>query len=238
MVFGVIYNQFKNVFDRIFGKMPRRVVKFLKNKGDLVITSMVIKRDPIMTAIDRVLNILSLGKWDEAKRDANYDKLFHLRLVITLSDGRSYTIEKNQTINVGGSVSKDTKDTESLIVPLSQRITVNELVERTIQKVGEDRFLDYDAFSTNCQRFVLDLLESNGLSDDAIKKFVYQDVEELLEKIPSYVDKISHIATDTAGYADRFRQALGFKRGGKVLHPQVKVKRPLKSYRRVFGKLR
>ena len=217
MPFGVIYHQFKNLFDKIFGRFPKRVVNFLKAKGDLRITSIVIKRDPIQSILDKVLNIVSLGKFSELKHKYGYDELYHLRMVVTLSDGKSFTIEKNQVINIGGPVAKDTSQTQSIDVPLNgKNITLNMLVEKTIKNVGEDRFLKYDAFDTNCQRFILDLLESNGLSSPDVRDFVLQDVSQLVKELPSFVEKTAKDLTDVAGYADRFRQALGFRKGGRV----------------------
>lgn len=231
MPFGILYNQFKDIFDKVFGKMPKKAVKFLRTRGDFVITDIKIRRDPIMSIINKLLNIISLGKFDKEKKRLGFDDLFHLSLVITLSDSSQYVIEKNQTINIGGTVPKETDKTELYPVSLDgRRITVNQLIENTIKNVGEDRFLNYDAFSTNCQRFILDILESNNLSDQYAKAFIYQDVSEMIESLPEYINKVAKLTTDTAGMIDRAMQWLGLKRGGRVINRRYRKQKR-------FGKL-
>lgn len=217
MPFGVIANEFKDLFNKIFGRFPRSSLKFLKSKGDLTIDHMKIRRTPIMGAINKALNIISLGKWEDAKDKYNYDKFFHLSLVVTLSDGKSFVIEKNATPNIGGSVPRPTDETEVKEVPLNgEHLNCNMLVERTIKAIGSDRFLTYDAFDTNCQRFVLDILQSNDLSNSDVESFVLQPVSDLVEELPGYIQKVAKESTDTASMLDRAVQALGFRRGGLI----------------------
>lgn len=218
MVFGQLYRGIKKGWNRILGRFPRRVSKFMKQKGDLVITDLTIKRDPILTVIDKMLNFLSLGQWEKSKKKYHFDELFHLRMIATLSNGSNVLIEKNQNINIiAYNRSSDTDKTESMNVPLrGKRITLQQLIDTTLNKVGEERFLEYDPFTTNCQRFILDILESNGLSSNNIKKFIYQDVSEMIEELPGYLKFISKEATDTASLIDRGLQWLGFKKGGLV----------------------
>ena len=47
--------------------------------------------------------------------------------------------------------------------------------------------------------FVKALLESVGLYDEKINKFVFQDVSELARKLPS-VNKIANVFTDISGW--------------------------------------
>ena len=50
---------------------------FLEKKGAGVIERILVCRTPVSGTIQRVLNLLSLGKFDEAKRDLVLDKLYH-----------------------------------------------------------------------------------------------------------------------------------------------------------------
>lgn len=217
MPFGEIANTFKDFFNIIFGRMPKRSVTFLKRRGDFVITSIMLRRQPIMRIIDKVFNVLSLGKWDELKTKYGYDQMYHLSMIITLSNDERFIVEKNEVINIGGNVTPDQSDVEYFPIELKgKRITVNQLVENTIKSVGEDRFLNYDAFTTNCQRFIMDILSANGLLTPAAEKWILQPVDQLVKELPEYVDKTAKVITDIGGYGSRIKEAIGLKKGGRV----------------------
>lgn len=232
MVFGVIGNKFKEFFNIIVGRMPRKSRDFLRKNGNQTITNIMLRREPVMKVIDKLFSFMTFGKWDELKSKYGYDQMFHLSMIITLSDGKQYTVEKNEIINIGGAVKADTDKTEYYPVSLNdEHISLNELVEKTISQVGEDRFLDYDAFSNNCQRFIIDILTSNNIISEDIQKWVLQPVDELVKELPDYVDKVAKTATDIGGYASRFKEFLGFKKGGRVMRQKVRN-------RRRFGRMR
>jgi hypothetical protein len=176
--------------------------KNLNSYGNLVIKSLQIVRTPIMSAIDKALNVVSFNKWDELKKEYNYDKLFHLALVANLGR-KNLVIEKNEVINVNTSY-KISKDTEVLDVNLNgKRFTTNEMLNKTLQRIGEEKFYLYDGFKFNCQVFVRDLLESQGLYGEKEKNFLFQDLEELSKKMPSLSKKIMRLTTDAGAVVNK-----------------------------------
>ena len=76
----------------------------LKKYWDYNIIGIIIEKSPIISAIDTALNLISFGKWAEAKKKYNYDDLYHLYLIITLDLRNGKTkrllLEKNQSINI------------------------------------------------------------------------------------------------------------------------------------------
>ena len=196
-----------NVFSKN-SKYTNSTKKTLDKYGNFPIVGLQIMRQPIISAIDSALNILSLGSWEKLKAKNSFDKLFHLFAVFTvkLPSGarKEILVEKNQSINVSENIPSRTKDTGFLTIAWGNRQgTLNSLLDKTLEDVGSDRFYVYRPFNDNnnggnCQRFISDVLESNGLLGDNYRKWILQDVEELVKGLPNYVLKFSKGVTDFA----------------------------------------
>ena len=50
----------------------------------------------------------------------------------------------------------------------------------------------------NCQRFLIDLLQSNNLLAEPVQKFILQDMTEIVKKLPWYTKLIGQQTTDLA----------------------------------------
>jgi hypothetical protein len=179
---------------------------------------MEIKRQPIERAVNTLLNIITLGQWEKAKSQANYDKLFHLSMVITLDNGISLILEKNQNINLQQyEPAIYGPQTESKNVIMNRKPSLMSLMDNTLKRTGKERFFKYDAFKYNCQVFLTDVLLSNGMLNDDLKKFILQPVDTLLQKLPNYTSKLSRMATNVASYFEKFYQSFRrYKKGGVV----------------------
>jgi len=173
---------------------------FLEKKGDGVIDRIMVCRTPISSAIQKVLNALSLGKFEEAKKDLVLDKLYHtfMRLSYVLNGAHhEVVLEKNEKPYF--SESRGRSQEENMVVPVAG-LNIKDFVNNAIHKVGFNRYFVYDAFTNNCQRFVLDNLTSSPkvqVSPQVIA-FVNQNAEQLLSRIPGYVSPISRVLTNTA----------------------------------------
>ena len=142
---------------------PPNERSLLKLYGNETITEMTLFRAPIHSMLDKVLNVISVGKWEVLKSQNNFDKMFHLYMVLKLSNNRMIRLEKNHVVNISSSF-KIESDAEYQNVPLQGRkMTLNELLNNAMVTVGKKQFFIYSPWSTNCQRFLLDILQSNNL---------------------------------------------------------------------------
>ena len=110
--------------------------------------------------------------------------------------------------------------------------TLNEFIQRTVDKMGKYGFTNYDALDNNCQKFILSLLEANGSLTPALKNFIYQDITGIVQRLPSYVDKFSRFATDTAARAQELI-GQGSKRSKRIT---TKRKQALNRLFKAFNK--
>jgi len=179
---------------------PPSVKKFIGSHNKRI-TGLQIRRDPVSSAIHTAFNILSAGQWEKAKQEENFDRLFHLGIVLTLEGNEKVLIEKNEVINVG-TPKPQQRDSEIINNPYPADTTLSQFLERGVQRKG-DSFFTYDPFNNNCQDFVLGLLYANGVETSKAERFVKQDVSSLVAKLPDYVGKVAKGITDIGAVANR-----------------------------------
>jgi len=184
---------------------PPKVRQYLQENGDGVVQSITIQRTPINSMIDKALNLLSFGKFEEAKRKYAYDKLFHLSMVVIyIKNGemKRVFIEKNEVINVSETF-KIQKDTQIMPVPFNTgSLTLGAMMSNAAKAYGPAFFL-YDAFTNNCQVFINNVLDANGLNTPAVRAFIDQDAQTLVKELPGYVAPLAQTLTNVAAVADR-----------------------------------
>ena len=110
---------------------------------------------------------------------------------------------------------KPESKTETLNVSITKHITVNELLENTKQRMGDNFFL-YSAYNNNCQHFISNLLVANGLDTPENIAFVKQDTEQIFQNL-DYLRKLSNTITDLAGRVDVVHQG-----GSLNFHPNTR----------------
>ena len=214
-----IFNAVSSVSNVLAGRAPRErlppsVRRLLAKIGDLPIVELYVRRDPIQSALNTALNIISFGAWDSVRQKYQYDKFFHLQLECVIQVGnqdfldRRYTLEKNAVIELHPSADA-TKDTEMLSVPLNGvGVTLNSLLENAKVILGKNYYL-YDPFLNNCQDFIMALLKGSGLGNKVIFDFVKQPIDELIQEVPSWTGKIGRALTDAGGVVDTIMYGQG-----------------------------
>ena len=151
----------------------------LKKEGDIPIRSMEIYRNPITEVFKTVANLISLGQFNKNMKQAELDDLFHLKLVVELTNGYKTSIEKEEEIKMKQNPHTASK-TEKLKVSIPEGLTLNSLMENTEKKMGK-KFNAYEADINNCQNLVLNILRGNGLANEENEKFVKQNTSKLFD---------------------------------------------------------
>ena len=189
---------------------PPKDRSMLKQYGAFSITHITLGRAPIHDMIDKAMQVLSLGRWDDLKKQYNYDRMYHLFMLVQLSNGSLLRVEKNAVVSISNNYRIES-DAEFFPVQMHEGgIVLSTFFNKTIEAVGLRQFFVYSAFSENCQRFLLDLLNSNKLLTEESQHFIYQDISELSKKLPSITKSISQSLTDTAHRADILLNGMAF----------------------------
>jgi len=215
--FGKVKDVAKGIVNRVTGVSrgiregySPKARSYLQKYGNYIVTNIFIRRKPIIRIIDRFLNIVSLGKLDEAKAKLNYDNLFHLSMVFALrppnrpsgSGGAVYIrVEKNEVINIDELSYKEVIDQPYIQFGVPLGFTFKGMMDEAQASKGPD-FFKYDAFNNNCQIFVAGILNANGLLTERLKDFILQDTESILKQLPSYVKPFARGVTDIGALAN------------------------------------
>jgi hypothetical protein len=173
-----------------------------------------------MGILNTVLNGISFGQWGKSLKNNNYDTLFHLALIADTDGGRQIVIEKNEQINISTSYNVSDKSESQIVDLKGLNITVNELLEKTRNSVGDDKYYLYDGMSNNCQWYIRYILESNQLYSEQAKTFLFQSMDEIKKEIQPYVGKIMNAVTNTGTIV---AQLLG---KGLTIH-SIKIKKQI-----------
>lgn len=180
---------------------PPDVRETIAKYGSGIVEELLIRREPIQSFINKALNLVSLGKWNQARNELSYDQLYHLSMIATLkmTDGSEarLIIEKNEVINISPNFSMRGQ-MEMLKVPVPCCITLKEMLDKA-QAIQGPKFFLYDAFTNNCQMFLMSILDANNLTTPQVKAFVLQDVDSLLKRVPKYVSPFAKSLTNIAG---------------------------------------
>ena len=194
----------KKGYDIVFGPMPLKVRKMLNKIGNQAPRDIRVVRAPVNRYVDTILNAVSLGKWDDLKVKYNYDTFFDLSTVFVCNDIK-YRFEKNEIITL--TEYKERPDEESVYAGESV-LTLSEIIEKTIQRVGESQFYQYNAFTANCQMFIRDILSTAGIWTTYTSEFVLQDINQLVEQLPEYVKRFAKETTDLAGAVSKIGELI------------------------------
>ena len=191
--------------------------KTLEEVGDKVINNITIIRTPVNKTLVSILDTLSFGYFKQLMENHGFDKFFHLALVLSI-DGRYVILEKLAEVNISFNYKKSyTELSEATTVENYQGgLTLNQMVNKTREFMGDKLFFDYDAFTNNCQNFIMSVLTANGLDNQRNKEFVFQDIKEIyneLEKKASYLSPFAKMTTRLGAWWNKLTGAGQTRRG-------------------------
>jgi hypothetical protein len=188
---------------------------FLQQYGNHPIDTIVVYRKPIQSFINTTLNIASANQFGRAVKKYGYDKLFHLYLVATVNMGTKkipILIEKNEIINIKQASDSDLLKENGAFMqvtnpPVPHGLTVNQLLQSTRDKMGDDRYWQYNAFTNNCQVFIKYILDANGMMNQELLDFIMQNAQAIAND--SLIQPVQHAVNFTTTLASKLRTLTG-----------------------------
>lgn len=166
--------------------------------GDENIIEMVCIRDPIPNLVKKFLDYVSAGQSKIA-----YDELYHLALLVRLQSDHRLIIEKNEEININKNFSLKPTTQHMKIDLRGKQISLKTLMDNTQKRMGTKNYFTYDAFTLNCQNFIKNILEANGLWKPQYQSFIYQDMGALIKSVPTFQQKVMKGITNFKAYFNK-----------------------------------
>jgi len=194
-----IIKAIQNVSSDMSSQYPPDVKNTLLQYGNQKIVNIKLCKEVVSQNTEFLLKALAApGQWEEAKKKHGFDKFYHLFMIATLDNGQQLHIEKNEVMRVSPSP-RPCPDALEIGAPASG-MTVNEMMERTRQRVGDRDFYTYDVLQNNCQSFISNLLRTLGLYNQSAQGFVFQNIAGLREELPSYTKYLARGLTDVGAF--------------------------------------
>ena len=186
--------------------------KILDNLGNRKIISVQLKRTPMFALAKNIVNKFA---------SKSFDNLYHLAMICNLGD-RNVVVEKVAYVNISLNYQSNSRTEVFNVQPAHKTFTLLDLLNETRKRMGDYKYFSYNAFTNNCQDFIKELLITiNRFTLDA-SNWLYQNVLEVKNEIPSIVRGITNAITNigniqaqlTGGatsYANWIIQAIEFK---------------------------
>ena len=223
-IFNKIKSTVSNTISSVFSLRDgfnNKAQAMLQKYGDQQISSISVFRAPVgnSSLMIRIFNGLST-------KNIPYDTLFHVGLLVMIN-GVRIRIEKNEVISIDD-VYTLKPQTETISVSYNKQLTLNELLNNTISKIGKEHFFKYSAFVFNCQCITKDILESNGFYSNDIHSFIYQPMEEVLKNMNRFVPIVANAITNTSAYINKLTG------GNKLIMEAELKKRSMKDLKSIL----
>lgn len=178
--------------------MPTKIKKYLDVYGGQPLKTITIVRTPVVSIIQKILNLVSNGGYNATKQKYKYDDVFHLYMIFYYEDPNIPPVrfDKNEIVqmNVGG-----LNDGGERMSIDAQKITPSALFFNA-NRVAGYHLWDYTPDMYNCQNFVITMLKSSNLLTPEVQKFVLQDAPALIASLPSAVGTALVTITNIASW--------------------------------------
>jgi hypothetical protein len=190
----------------------------MSKMGEETVTSIDIKRTPVEKVLTGALSVFSLGKFGKRMK-RSFDDLFHLYLIIGLSNGKSVSLEKEAVITMTTKTgSRGKKEESNPVTPIPNNMTLTSMLDKTRELMGTKKFFGYSASSNNCQHFLVAIFKANDIGDAQDISFIKQDTAQLFKDLPS-LRKLSNTLTTVGARADVLIKG----KGSKILSQQSNI---------------
>lgn len=194
--------------------LPKRFRQFIKAHGRDKIQTISMIRAPVARPGTLAMELLTAGQWNEFKRRAGVDTVYHTGLVV---NGNIILEKLDKLEGRVDSSYKSQKDVETYPLPVrADTMTIAEFLEKGRKQMGT-KFYTYDAFQSNCQDWVASMASANGLLDASARKWIKQDIDRLIQELPEITKKSAVAITDVARNVGNVAEEIMYKRGGQVL---------------------
>jgi hypothetical protein len=169
------------IFTRDAGKLQPSARKLLEQVGNEEVKTLQIVRTPLSSFTKGFLNAISLGQFDKISKKY-YDNMFHLSLWIN----DKYNLEKNEVVYFNTKNPKEKNSQVRDVKNIPAGLTIQQVIDNTIKRMGAENFSNYDAEKLNCQNFLINVLDASNIGDKEDGDFIFQDATKIFKELPEF----------------------------------------------------
>jgi hypothetical protein len=169
--------------------------------GDEKVLNITLYRSVVPYIYTSFLNLCTQGEFKTRLKLDNKDNIFHISMIVKLSNNTLILCEKNKIIylQLNPNKQKNKQREESYKLPMdNHNITFKELLENTRASIGDKKFFSYSIRNNNCGNWIEYILKVNGIYDKNINSFINQNTRKLFTGFPTLRKSVNKLINITA----------------------------------------
>jgi hypothetical protein len=198
----------------VWFQLPSATQKFIEKYGNWKIHTSMVTRKPVNKLTEYVTNLIVEKKLQEFKATAGYDEYYHLGAVLFLMDDKTNQIKTLQYEKLDRPTLREVpanQEFQSKILVAHRPITLAEAVKKHVEHMSPAKYYTYNAFSENCQNFLMGFYKALDESTPTLESFILQPLDELLKTLPEYSKSLTNIITNLGATTNNWLEYFGFK---------------------------
>lgn len=157
--------------------------ELLKKYGDYKIKQIYLLKNPITEFNSLLLNLITFYHYEKSLCNVNeiFKKKcvpYHISLVIEINlsnnNKKFLLLEKSSYVNISENVYFNKNNVLKTIKLSNKNLTINSLLNTTLNRIGEKKFFNWSIYNNNCSIFVKELLITLGIYNKSNIKFISQ----------------------------------------------------------------
>ena len=165
--------------------LPFNFQRAMDHVGDQRIVEATIEMHPLAGVNQKILNVLSRGKFEKQRKKMHYDSFMHAVLHLKTDKGVWISTDKVQSLSANVSTNAPTFGPNAIshkVDIAGDNKTFRSMINDAVGEAGSfQRLASYHPTDANCQLFIKGMLGDS--LDNRSREFLLQDVGEALGKV-------------------------------------------------------
>ena len=169
LIFLSLYFAFRPQ-DNLFNDYDKQTQKLLKKYGNCEIRQVYIYKNTLGPFLTWLLNLITFYHYRTLSQREEFVAQ-HVAMVVKLKN-KYLKIEKNPTFQIVENFSVACVESK----PIRVKMTLQELLETTKERIGTEKFFNWHFFKNNCQSFIKELmftLQKDFPIDEKLSAFLF-----------------------------------------------------------------
>lgn len=170
----------------LFYQYNKKSKKIMDLYGDYNISKMYLVREPLSKFVTFMLNVFTLFNYEklitETQDNFPYHTLILFEIKLTNDKKKWLLLEKNNCIRLTDNFLIN-KSQEMIEIKLKKQHTINYVLNKTQQRLGNDAFFNWHLYKNNCHKFTKEILKTVCKYNKTNKEFIFRDSDKLMKLI-------------------------------------------------------
>ena len=163
----------------LFYQYNKKSKHLLDLYGNYKLTKIYLVRQPFSKFITFLLNTITFYNYEKLINESKDNFPYHTLLIfeIDLQNGtkKLLLLEKNNCINISENFFINNSQEVKEINIKHKNFTINEILNNTQQRLGNEKYFNWHLYKNNCQEFTKEILKTICKNTNKNKEFIFRD---------------------------------------------------------------